>query len=83
MTKKSRTYGWAVVNRNGSLMRESNDRRAIYRTREKARAAAKDLGGRVVRREQVVTRTARVTKTAESTIATMASSAEVTCLNKG
>ena len=53
MTKNKR-YNWAVVNpETGRLMRESNDRRAIYPTRASARAAAYDLGGRVVHRATV------------------------------
>lgn len=52
-TKKTRKYGWAVVNEAGTLMREENDRRAIYRTREQARMAARVLDGRPVRRDEV------------------------------
>lgn len=52
--KKSRTYPWAVINSSGKLMRESNDRRTIYRTREAARTAARTLNGKVVRRSDMV-----------------------------
>jgi hypothetical protein len=48
---KSRRYQWAVINASGKLMYEqSGKRRAIYKTREQARLAAKVLGGRPVRR---------------------------------
>lgn len=53
MTKKTRVYGWAVINASGRIMREPNDRRAIYRTREQARMSARVLKGRAVRRSDV------------------------------
>lgn len=46
-----RTYKWAVINpETGRVLREANDRRAIFRTRDAARKAAKSLGGRVMTR---------------------------------
>ncbi len=54
-SRKNRRYGWAVVSTStGRLLREENDRRAVYRTRDAARAAARRLGGRPVRRDEVV-----------------------------
>lgn len=50
-----RTYKWAVINpETGRVIREANDRRAIFRTREDARKAAKMLGGRVMSRTPTI-----------------------------
>lgn len=52
MTKKNVRYNWAVVNPStGRLMRRKNRSRAVFRTRDEARMAAKMLGGKVVSRD--------------------------------
>lgn len=56
MMKKNVRYNWAVINpTTGRLMRTKNDRRAIFRTRDAARMAAKMMGGKAVSRSTVQT----------------------------
>lgn len=59
MKKKNVKYNWAVINpTTGRLMRTKNDRRAIFRTRDDARAAARMMGGKAVSRSAVAATTA-------------------------
>lgn len=56
MKKKNVRYNWAVINpATGRLMRRKNRSRAIFRTRDDARMAARMMGGKVVSRSAVAT----------------------------